>query len=79
MWLFRKKIDDETLIQLVSRLEKRLIRLEAEQLDLATAQELIRDKDLRKIQFKKQTETEKTEYENPSGLVSGISNRFGPG
>lgn len=79
MWFFRKKVDDETLKERVIRLEKRLTRLEAEQLDLATAQDIIRDKVLRKIQFKKQEEEKKTEADPPAGLVPGFSSRFGPG
>lgn len=49
---------DETLSERVGRLEKRITRLEAEQLDLATAQDIIRDKVLRKIQVKKAPEPE---------------------
>jgi len=43
----------ETFGERLSRVEKRLTRMEAEILDVATAQDIIRDKVLRKIQTQK--------------------------
>jgi len=70
--LFQKKEQPETSLERISRLEKRLTRLEAELLDLATSQDIIRNKVLRKIQFKKEEEKE-------TGIVPGFSSTFGMG
>ncbi len=56
MMFFSKKNVEETSNERLSKLEKRLTRLEAEILDVATAQDIIRNKVLRKIQFKKEEE-----------------------
>lgn len=69
---FKKEKEPETSLERISRLEKRLTRLEAEILDLATSQDIIRNKVLRKIQSKKEEEKE-------SGLVPGFSSNFGLG
>ncbi len=64
MWIFNKKKtekDPETLLERVSRLEKRITRVEAENLDLMTAISILRDKVLRKIQFKNPKEEPEAE------------------
>jgi archaellum component FlaC len=61
------KKEDETSIERVKRLETRLTRVEAEILDVATAQDIIRNKVLRKIQVKKEVEEEEE-----SGTWAGI-------
>lgn len=59
---WNKKNVEETSNERLSKLEKRLTRLEAEILDVATAQDIIRNKVLRKIQTKKEDkEEEETE------------------
>jgi hypothetical protein len=72
MWIFSKKKDksgveivSETTLERVSRLEKRLTRVEAENLDLMTAISILRDKVLRKIQFKNPKEEEETDPKDP--------------
>jgi len=65
-WFFNKKEtekEDLTLLQRVSKLETRLTRVEAEILDVATAQDIIRNKVLRKIQTKKSPEEEENKDE----------------
>lgn len=52
----------------ISRLKSRINRLEAEVLDIMTAQEVIRDKVLRKIRLKDRN----TEDESDSDTVFGI-------
>lgn len=47
----------------INKLKAKIIRLEAEILDIATAQDIIRNKVLRKIQFKKQEEEEEKQPE----------------
>lgn len=56
----------------VSKLEKRLTRLEAEILDIATAQDIIRDKVLRKIQFKREAAQREQDNENPKDIYNGV-------
>ena len=59
---------DLTLEMRVSKLETRLSLYEAEILDLATAQNIIRNKVLKKIQFKNPKEDE----DKPKDLYSGM-------
>lgn len=54
---------DEALLERVKRLESKIQRLDADILDLATAHEIIRDKVLRKIQFKKEDKVDKEDKE----------------
>jgi hypothetical protein len=59
MWFFTKKQPKNvefTPIERLQRLETRVSLLEANTLDLATGQEIIRNKVLRKIQFKQEKE-----------------------
>lgn len=58
---WNKEKVDETLSERISKIEKRLTRIEAEILDVATAQDIIRNKVLRKIQTKKEPEEEQTQ------------------
>lgn len=74
MWFFSKKTlsdVDLTLEQQIKKLATRVTILEAETLSLATAQEQIRDKVLRKIQNKKPAESEE-EPEKPKDLYNGM-------
>lgn len=71
MWFWRgnkPQPEPETCAERVSKLEKRLTRMEAELLDLATAQDIIRDKVLRKIQIKR----EPTETTETKDLYNGV-------
>jgi len=56
--------DDITILEdSIKKMQTRLTRLEAEILDVATAQDIIRNKVLRKIQFKKPSEEEESKDE----------------
>ena len=64
MGFFTKKQPENVDLALkdeILQLKTRLTRVEAEILDVATAQNIIRDKVLRKIQTKKQPEEEETQ------------------
>lgn len=68
---FMKKPSEDTeeaFRERVKRIDIRLTRLEADILDLATAQNIMRNKVLRKIQFKKEEEEE----ENPKNPYSHV-------
>jgi len=63
-WFWKKQGEgaDESISARVMKIETRLTRVEAEILDIATAQDIIRNKVLRKIQFKKEdTEADKND------------------
>jgi len=57
---FFKRMDNVSIPynERILRIESRLTRLEADILDLATAQDIIRNKVLRKIQYKKEEKEE---------------------
>jgi len=68
MFGFGKK-EEPTSLERLKKVETRLNLIEAEILDVATAQEIIRNKILRKIQYrKKELEGE----ESPKDLYNGI-------
>lgn len=69
-WIKKKLIENvpDTLLERVSKLEKRLTRVEAEILDVATAQDIIRNKVLRKIQSKKS----EVDEEETKDLYNGV-------
>lgn len=69
MVFWKKEKVEETSSERLSKLEKRLTRIEAELLDLAVAQDTIRNKVLRKIQFKKEKEEEE---DKPQDLYSKV-------
>lgn len=51
MWPFSRKIsEDQTLTDRMRKLESKMLKLDAEVLDLAAALEIVRDKVLRKMQ-----------------------------
>lgn len=52
----------------IAHLKSRITRLEAEVLDIMTAQEVIRDKVLRKIRLKSRTEDEENDTETWGGI-----------
>jgi len=60
-----------TLLGRFSKIEARLTRLEAEILDVATAQDIIRNKVLRKIQPKKYPDEEE-EDKKPKDLYNSV-------
>jgi hypothetical protein len=62
---------DETLLGRIKKLENRLQSIEAEILDIATAQNIIRNKVLKKIQFKNPKDDEEEE-EKPKDLYNGV-------
>jgi len=68
MFWNKPKNVEQALVDRVSKLETRLTRLEAEILDVATAQDIIRNKVLRKIQNKKEEEP----TEKPKDLYNGM-------
>jgi hypothetical protein len=71
---FKKKEPEnvpETFGERLSRVEKRLTRMEAEILDVATAQDIIRDKVLRKIQVQK-PKPEPQESEEKEDLYKNV-------
>lgn len=73
MWFFNKKTSvdvDLTLEQQFRKLANRVTILEGETLALATAQEAIRNKVLRKIQGKK--EEEEPKEEKPKDIYNGM-------
>jgi len=59
----------QTCLDRVSAVEKRLSRLEAEILDVATAQDIIRNKVLRKIQSRKVPEEEQESKDIYNGVL----------
>ena len=59
----------QTCLDRVSAVEKRLSRLEAEILDVATAQDIIRNKVLRKIQSRKAPEEEEESKDIYNGVL----------
>jgi hypothetical protein len=68
MWLFNKKLEEnvpETYEQRLKRIESNLIRTQAEVLELYTAIDIIRNKVLRKIQYKRVDESENINTESP--------------
>ncbi len=75
----RSENENETLEERFSRLEKRFTRLEAEILDIATAQDIIRNKVLRKIQSKKEEVEEESETETFKGIpkAKSFNNKIG--
>lgn len=62
LW-FTKKNEDLSLNQRIKKLESRLQVVEAEILDVATAQNIIRNKVLKKIQFKNPKNDEEEEQD----------------
>jgi hypothetical protein len=68
MGWFDKKKEEETSSDRLKKVETRLTRLEAEILDVATAQDIIRNKVLRKIQSKRVPEEEETDEINFKGI-----------
>jgi hypothetical protein len=68
MWLFNKKNVEITSNERLKKLEHRLTLIEAEILDIATAQNIIRNKVLKKIQFKNPKEDD----ENPQDLYKSV-------
>ena len=61
MWFHTKQNDDLTLTKRIAKVESRLTSIEAEILDLATAINIIRNKVLKKIQFKNPEKEEESE------------------
>lgn len=59
----------QTCLDRVSAVEKRLTRLEAEILDVATSQDIIRNKVLRKIQSRKVPEEEEESKDIYNGVL----------
>jgi len=67
LWFIKKNVE-LTSTERLKKLEHRLSLLEAEVLDIATAQNIIRNKVLKKIQFK----NPKEEEEQPKDLYSSV-------
>lgn len=71
MFFFKKKEENlpETSLERLKRLDSKVVRLEAEVLELYTAIDIIRNKVLRKIQFKKEPEKEEKDKDLYSGVL----------
>jgi len=72
-WFWQTKTKENvepTCLERVSRLEARITKLEAENLDLCTAIDIIRNKVLRKIQFKK--EVDDTSTDSTTSMYNGM-------
>ncbi len=68
LWFKTEKNVEMTSNERLKKLEHRLTLLEAEILDIATAQNIIRNKVLKKIQFKNPKDDDK----DPKDLYNGI-------
>jgi len=64
----RKEIEEPTLRERMLKLESRVALFEASLIDLATAQDIIRNKVLRKIQAPKQEKEESTTSDPYKGM-----------
>lgn len=72
-WLSRRPIEEPlTLVQRISKLETRITLLDAEIMDLATAQDILRNKVLRKIQGRSRPEQLEEEEGKPKDLYGGV-------
>jgi len=71
MFWFKKTFENvlPTYSERLLKLESRVVLLEADILDLATAQSVIRNKVLRKIQFKKEDEEEREGKDLYGGML----------
>jgi len=68
MFWNKPKNVDKTLQQRLNELESRILKIESDILSVTIDQKMIRDKVLRKIQFKKEEETE----QKPKDLYNGM-------
>ena len=71
-WKDSSKDEDlpESVSERLDRLEKKMTRLSAEMLDVMTSVQILRDKVLKKIKFKRGDE--KDEDEQPKDLYNGM-------
>ncbi len=69
MWFKRKEIDIETFNKRLISVENAIIKLNSEILGVTVDQKLIRDKVLRKIQFKKEPEEEEERLDPYKGVL----------
>lgn len=78
LWFNKRELkDDETCLDKIKRIESRITRMEAEILDVATAQDIIRNKVLRKIQYKQDEKEEVKEDKYKGILLPDTTNSFG--
>jgi len=73
MWWKRTvKVDESLPDERIKLLERKIMKLEAEQLDIITSLAVIRDKVLRKIQFKRLKTEEEEEEESKKDPYNGV-------
>jgi hypothetical protein len=71
MWLFKEKTDLKTYEERIKTLELKVFKLESEVLSTILDQKIMRDKVLRKIQFKR-PEEEEEKTEESKDLYNGV-------
>jgi len=67
-WKKEQEVLPESVFDRLDKLEKKMLRLNSEMLDVMTSVQILRDKVLKKIKFKKEEEEE----EKPKDLYNGM-------